>query len=129
MGNSGLRRASMAEEKIRIGIIGANAHYGWSMRAHLPALLALPEYELTAVCTSRRETAEESAKHYGAKLAFHDYHEMVKHPGIDLVSVSVRVPLHRQMVMAALEAGKHVFCEWPLVPTWPRRRRWLIWPA
>ncbi len=104
----------MAEEKIRIGIIGANAHYGWSMRAHLPALLALPEYELTAVCTSRRETAEESAKHYGAKLAFHDYHEMVKHPGIDLVSVSVRVPLHRQMVMAALEAGKHVFCEWPL---------------
>ncbi len=104
----------MAEEKIRIGIIGANAHYGWSMRAHLPALLALPEYELTAVCTSRRETAEESAKHYGAKLAFHDYHEMVKYPDIDLVSVSVRVPLHHQMVMAALEAGKQVFCEWPL---------------
>jgi len=104
----------MAEEKTRIGIIGANAHYGWSMRAHLPALLALPEYELTAVCTSRRETAEESAKRYGATLAFHDYHEMVKHPGIDLVSVSVRVPLHRQMVMAALEAGKQVFCEWPL---------------
>src|SRR2546426_3647664 len=114
MGNSGLRRASMAEEKIRIGIIGANAHYGWSMRAHLPALLALPEYELTAVCTSRRETAEESAKHYGAQLAFHDYHEMVKHPDIDLVSVSVRVPLHHQMVRAALAAGKQVFCEWPL---------------
>jgi predicted dehydrogenase len=104
----------MAEEKIRIGIIGANAHYGWSMRAHLPALLALPEYELTAVCTSRRETAEESAKRYGAKLAFHDYHEMVKHPDIDLVSVSVRVPLHHQMVRAALAAGKQVFCEWPL---------------
>jgi predicted dehydrogenase len=39
---------------------------------------------------------------------------MVKHPDIDLVSVSVRVPLHHQMVMAALEAGKPVFCEWPL---------------
>ena len=101
------------EEKIRIGIIGANAHYGWSMRAHLPALLALSEYELTAVCTAHRETAEESAKHYGAKVAFHDYHEMVKHPGLDLVSVSVRVPLHHQMVMAALEAGKHVF-----ISTW-----------
>jgi len=104
----------MAEKKIRVGIIGANARYGWSMRAHLPALLALPEYELTAVCTSRRETAEESAKHYGARLAFHDYHEMVQHPSIDLVSVSVRVPLHHQMVMAALKAGKQVFCEWPL---------------
>jgi len=104
----------MAGDKIRVGIIGANAHYGWSMRAHLPALRALPAYELTAVCTSRPETAGESAKHYGAHLAFHDYHEMVVHPDIDLVSVSVRVPLHHEMVMAALRAGKHVFCEWPL---------------
>ncbi len=104
----------MAGEQIRVGIIGANAHYGWSMRAHLPALLALPEYELTAVCTAHQETAEESAKRYGARLAFHDYREMVGHPDIDLVSVSVRVPLHRNMVMAALNAGKHVYCEWPL---------------
>lgn len=104
----------MPGDKIRLGIIGANAKYGWSMRAHLPALLALPEYELTAVCTSSAETAAESAKAYGAKSAFHDYHEMVAQPDIDLVSVSVRVPLHHQMVMAALAAGKHVFCEWPL---------------
>ena len=104
----------MSKDKIRIGIIGANPGYGWSMRAHLPALLLLPGYELTAVCTSRPETAEESKKAYGAKMAFHDYHEMVKHPDIDLVSVSVRVPRHHEMVMAALEAGKHVFCEWPL---------------
>ena len=104
----------MAEDKIRVGLIGANANYGWSRRAHLPALLALPEYELTAVCTAHRETAEESAKHYGARMAFHDYREMVKHPDIELVAVSVRAPLHHQIVMAALEAGKHVFCEWPL---------------
>ena len=104
----------MPEEKIRIGIIGANANYGWSMRAHLPALRALPEYELVAVCTSSAETAAESAKTYGARLAFHDYQEMVTHPDIDLVSVSVRVPLHHEMVMAAISAGKHVFCEWPL---------------
>jgi len=43
----------MAADKIRVGIIGANAHYGWSMRAHLPALRAMPDYELMAVCTSR----------------------------------------------------------------------------
>ena len=104
----------MSSDKIRTGIIGANARYGWSMRAHLPALLALPGYELTAVCTSRPETAQESKRTYGAKIAFHDFREMVKHPDIDLVSVSVRVPRHHEMVMAALEAGKHVFCEWPL---------------
>ena len=84
------------------------------MRAHLPALLALPEYVLAAVCTSRPETAEESEKHYGARLAFHDHNEMVNHPDIDLVTVCVRAPLHHSMVMAALGAGKHVFCEWPL---------------
>ena len=104
----------MDRDKIRVGIIGANAHYGWSMRAHLPALRVLPEYELTAVCTAHKETAEESAKHYGARLAFHDYKEMVGHPDIDLVVVSVKAPLHHCMVKAAIEAGKHVFCEWPL---------------
>ena len=104
----------MGDKKIRVGLIGASASYGWSYRSHIPALLALPEYELTAVCTAHRATAEESAKQYGVPLAFHDYHEMVKHPDIDLVSISVRVPLHHSMVMAALEAGKHVFCEWPL---------------
>ena len=101
-------------DKIRVGIIGANANYGWSKRAHLPALLAMPQFELTAVCTSRPETAEESAKFYGAKMAFHDYTEMANHPDVDLVSVSVSVPAHHGMVTAGLEAGKHVFCEWPL---------------
>ena len=104
----------MGDKKIRVGLIGASASYGWGRRSHIPALLALPEYELTAVCTTRQETSEESAKHHGVPLAFHDYHEMVMHPDIDLVSVSVRVPFHYPMVMAALEAGKHVFCEWPL---------------
>ena len=104
----------MAGERIRVGIIGANVRYGWGMRAHMPAVLALPEYELAAVCTARPETAEESANHYGARLAFHDYNEMVNHPDIDLVTVCVRAPLHHSMVMAGLEAGKHIFCEWPL---------------
>ena len=104
----------MAGGKVRVGIIGVSPHYGWSRLAHLPALLALPDFELAAVCTAHRDTAEESAKHYGAPLAFHDYHEMVRHPDIDLVSVSVRAPLHHSMVMAALEAGRHVYCEWPL---------------
>ena len=101
-------------DKIRVGIIGANANYGWSKRAHLPALLGMPDFELTAVCTSRSETAAESKAFYGAKLAFHDYTEMANHPDVDLVVVSVSVPAHHGMVNAGLQAGKHVFCEWPL---------------
>ena len=101
-------------DRIRVGIIGANANYGWSKRAHLPALLGMDDFELTAVCTSRPETAAESKAFYGAKLAFHDYTEMANHPDIDLVVVSVSVPAHHGMVTAGLQAGKHVFCEWPL---------------
>lgn len=101
-------------DKIRVGIIGANANYGWSKRAHLPALLGMPDFELTAVCTSRSETAAESKAFYGANLAFHDYTEMANHPDVDLVVVSVSVPAHYGMVNAGLQAGKHVFCEWPL---------------
>ena len=104
----------MSQEKIRVGIIGANVNYGWGARAHIPAIQALPELELVAVCTTRRETAEETAQRYGIRLAFHSYEEMVSHPDVDVVSVCVRVPGHRDLVEAALKASKHVFCEWPL---------------
>ena len=46
-------------DKIRLGIIGANIHRGWAPRAHLPAIVASPEFELTGVCTTRMESAEE----------------------------------------------------------------------
>lgn len=104
----------MAEQRIRVGIIGANVSYGWAPRAHLPAILALPEFELAAVCTAHPETAAASQEKFGARLAFTDHREMVSHPDVDLVAISVRVPLHHAMTMAALDAGKHVFTEWPL---------------
>ena len=101
-------------DKIRLGIIGANIHRGWAPRAHLPAIVASPEFELTAVCTTRMESAEESRQKYGAKLAFDDYHKMLAHPDIDAVAVSLRVPAHYEPTMDAINAGKHVYVEWPL---------------
>ena len=101
-------------DKIRLGIIGANIHRGWAPRSHLPAVVASPEFELTAVCTTRMESAEECRQKFGARLAFDDYHKMLAHPDIDAVAVSLRVPAHFEPTMAALNAGKHVFTEWPL---------------
>jgi predicted dehydrogenase len=104
-------------DKLRIGIVGATVTTGgsgWGANAHVPALKALPEYELKAVCTAHEDTAKASAAAFGAELAFHDINQMVAHPDIDLVVVSVRVPIHYPLVMPALEAGKAVFCEWPL---------------
>src|ERR671917_2634517 len=100
--------------KIRLGFVGANVRASWASRAHFPALLASPDVELTAVCTTRPDSAEEAREAFGAKLAFHDYREMVASPEIDAVAVVVRVPSHYEPTRAALEAGKHVYTEWPL---------------
>jgi predicted dehydrogenase len=103
--------------KIRVGIVGATVTVGgsgWGANAHVPALHALPAYELKAVCTAHDETARASAEAFGAELAFHDFDSMVARPDVDLVVVSVRVPWHHDLVMKALDAGKPVFCEWPL---------------
>jgi predicted dehydrogenase len=104
----------MAHDKIRLGIIGANIHYGWGSRAHLPALAQLPEYEVVALCTAHPETAQESAKAFGVPLSFHRHEELLSHPDIDAVAVVVRVPLHHRLTMDVLRAGKHVYTEWPL---------------
>ncbi len=101
----------MTDDKIRVGTIGANADRGWGSSAHIPALRTLPQYELTAVCTAHQDTAEESARRFGDRLAFHDHREMVNHPDIDLVTVAVRVPYHRELTADALNAGKHVYTE------------------
>src|SRR5215813_12235074 len=100
--------------KIRLGFVGANVHATWASQSHFPALLASPDVEMTAVCTTRPESAEEARRAFGAQLAFHDVRAMVASPEIDAVAVVVKVPEHYGPTRAALEAGKHVYTEWPL---------------
>src|SRR5438105_9052845 len=100
--------------KIRLGFVGANVRATWASQSHFPALLASPDVEMTAVCTTRPESAEEARRAFGAKLAFHDVQAMVTSPEIDAVAVVVKVPEHYGPTRAALEAGKHVYTEWPL---------------
>jgi predicted dehydrogenase len=97
-----------------VGIIGANVHYGWGARAHLPALAAITEYELIGVATTRIETARETAAQFGIEHAYASPAELCANPDIDLVIVCVRVPSHYALTKLALEAGKNVFTEWPL---------------
>src|SRR5881396_1002931 len=101
-------------DKIRLGLIGASVRGTWSARSHLPALQASTDVELTAVCTTRADSAEAARQAYGARLAFDDYRKMIASPEIDAVAVVVRVPSHYEPTKAALAAGKHVYCEWPL---------------
>jgi predicted dehydrogenase len=101
-------------DKIRLGLIGASVTSTWSARSHLPAVKASSDVELTAVCTTKADSAEAARRAYGARLAFDDYRKMIASPEIDAVAIVVRVPSHYSPTKAALEAGKHVYCEWPL---------------
>jgi predicted dehydrogenase len=105
---------------IRTGIVGATVTQGgsgWGANAHIPALHFLPDYALQAVCTAHEDTAQASKEKFDAVHAFHDIDAMARHPEIDLVVVCVRVPGHKDLVMAGLHANKAVFCEWPLGAT------------
>src|ERR1700747_2951247 len=101
-------------DKVRLGLIGASVSGTWAARSHLPAVTASSEVELTAVCTTRPDSAEAARRAWGARLAFDDYRKMIASPEIDAVAVVVRVPSHYEPTKAALQAGKHVYCEWPL---------------
>ena len=80
------------ENSIGLGVVGASAKYGWGMRAHMPAILSLPEYDLVGVCTTSEETANASVEQYGAKKAYWDYEKFVLEPDIEVVDVCVKAP-------------------------------------
>ncbi len=115
----------MVTEPLRAGLIGASAEGRWGALAHVPALQALPEFDLRAVCATRPETARASQRAYGVPLAFHDHRELVAHPEIDVVVIAVRVPHHAELTHAAIAAGKHVVTEWPLARDSVEARRML----
>jgi predicted dehydrogenase len=108
MSNGGAKR-------IRVGIIGANPNRGWAAEAHIPALRSLSDdFEITALSTTRRESADAASKLFGVPAAFDNHQELVNSPAVDVVAVTVKVPYHFELASAALEAGKAVYCEWPL---------------
>ena len=107
---------------LKVAVVGAsisNSPDGrerFAIRAHLPALKKLSDlYELVAVCTTKMETATETARQFGVPRAFDNVDRMLKEmPDIDVVCVCVRPSVHHQVVIPALKAGKHVYCEQPL---------------
>ncbi|WP_420820956.1 Gfo/Idh/MocA family protein [Shimazuella alba] len=102
------------DRTIHVGIIGGSANNQWASSTHIPALQQLQKFKIMAIGTTRMESAEKSASLYGASHAFADSNELSQHPDVDMVIVSVKVPGHYDAVIAALNAGKSIYCEWPL---------------
>ncbi|WP_250032286.1 Gfo/Idh/MocA family protein [Paractinoplanes maris] len=108
---------AMSDTVIRVGIIGADTRASWAGASHIPALAAQPQYTLAAVATRHEESARAAAEAFGAERWFADPLELIRDPSIDLVTVAVKVPAHRDLVLAALAANKAVYSESPLGAT------------
>jgi len=98
---------------IGVGIVGLSASAGWAARAHVPALAAVEGLELRALAASSAASARAASEVFGVPGAANAA-ELAARDDVDLVVVAVKVPHHRELVLAALEAGKAVLCEWPL---------------
>ncbi len=104
--------------ELGVGIVG----YGFIGKVHAHCHKALNFYydpvpvrtKLVAVCTSRPETAQKAKEHGGFEFATTDFRELVEHPEVDIVHCCTPNKFHRDICVAALEAGKHVYCDKPM---------------
>ena len=98
----------MTDGTLGVGIVGA----GDIVRTrHMPNLENVPDISVVAVANRRRSTAEAFASDFNVPTVFDDWLEVVQHPDVDVVWIGTTPYLHAPISIAALEAGKHVFCQ------------------
>ena len=101
-----------------IGIIG----YGFIGKVHAYGYKTIPFYyqpppcrtKLIGICTSREATAQEAKEQGGFLFSDIDYRELLRRKDIQIINCCLPNHLHRQVVVDALKAGKHVYCDKPL---------------
>ncbi|CAA9292030.1 MAG: NADH-dependent dehydrogenase [uncultured Chloroflexi bacterium] len=93
---------------LRIGFIGAG---GIVRQRHVPGLRQVPNVELAGVVNSSKESTARAAQEYGIKRQFESPEQLIQSDDIDAVWIGTQPYLHSKYTIAALEAGKHVFCQ------------------
>jgi predicted dehydrogenase len=103
------------KRRFRVGIVGLSAERGWATTAHVPALRALSDdFEILGVANTTLKSAEAAAAAFGLPRPFESAVALAASPDIDVVIITVKVSHHREVVSAALQNRKSVYCEWPL---------------
>jgi hypothetical protein len=109
LGHHARRGTVVTQTEIRVGIVGADTKASWAKVSHVPAINGLPGVRLAAVATRSEQSAREAAEAFGADRWFSDPFAMIHDDLIDVVTIAVKVPAHRGLVLAALNAGKAVY--------------------
>ena len=100
----------MKDARIGIGLVGT----GFARSSQAPAFQVCEGADLVAVCSGRHENAVRTAEQFGISHVCQNYEELLSLPEVSLVVVSTPPSHHRQITLAALDAGKHVICEKPM---------------
>lgn len=98
----------MPENTIRVGWIGAG---GNTTKLHIPGLKKQAGVEIVAVANRTRESGQRVASESGIARVHHDWQALLADNGIDAVCIGTWPYMHSTLLIAALEAGKHVLCE------------------
>lgn len=102
-------------KKYNVAVIG----YGWAATAHIAAINATSNAQVTAVWSSRKlDSAELSSKHGSPITAYSDLAAMLANPDIHAVDITSYPNQHAQQFIAAAKAGKHIIVEKPLAIEW-----------
>jgi predicted dehydrogenase len=110
----------MSTQQVRVGVIGAGR---FAEQAHIPGVQAHPDGAVVALCARNGERASAMAARLGIPRVYTDYHDLLAQADIDAVTVATPDALHMEVALAALAAGKHVFCEKPLAKDAGEARR------
>ncbi|MBP1906134.1 putative dehydrogenase [Paenibacillus turicensis] len=101
--------------KIKVGIVGGSVNpESWAIKSHIPALINHDGYELIAVSTSNQASAMNAKRTLNIEYGYDNYDELIQNKEIDLVVVSVKAPLHYEIIKESIINEKHVYSEWPL---------------
>src|SRR3954453_9243473 len=98
----------MADETLRIGFIGAGAI---NRTRHVPGLKKMPGVEFEVVANRSAASSQAAADEYGIKRTAGNWMEVVEDPSVNVVWIGTHPSTHREITIAALEAGKHVFTQ------------------
>jgi len=97
-------------QTINYGIIGL----GFFGEKHAEVFQNMPGVKLAAVCDQRADRLREMAEKFNVPKTYADYNALLNDPAIDAVSIVTHVNDHRDVTIAALKSGKHVFLEKPM---------------
>ena len=98
----------MSTDSLRIGFIGAG---GICRSRHLPGLAAIDGVEVVVVCNRSTESSERVAADFGIPEVDTDWQRVIARDDLDIIFIGTWPYMHRELSIAALEAGKHCFCQ------------------